>query len=93
MIQDDRSSLFTFSLRMLSSDRFEKTKWEELKCFVSGKESGEQRPWRGKSSLNGQCGWWWGGGGVREKETKWLVASVELSDKNLEVCQRLLSSK
>lgn len=63
MIQDNRSSLFTFSLRMLSSDRFEKTKWEELKCSVSGKESGEQRPWRGKSSLNGHCGWWWGAGG------------------------------
>lgn len=34
MIHDDRSSLFAFSLRMMSSDRFEETKLEELKCCL-----------------------------------------------------------
>lgn len=48
---------------MMSSDRFEETKREELKCFVSEKESGEERPQRGSLPQWTSRGWGLGGKG------------------------------
>lgn len=72
---------------MMSSDRFEETKWEELTCFVSEKESGEERPWRGKAASmdTTRKGGDASGRRVGAKKTKWSVPSLKLSEKSLEV--------